>query len=218
MASPSLNLRPVSSVEAPPTAHPTPQPAHIAPWNFQYARSKDGKEANLLVMFHGLDAGWDLERIHLFGWGQGGSVVLELARYIGLNGLTDPTRIESGPPNNRFNAKRLGSTTSICGPLLSSLALGQTLSIPTPVFYFSRVATATTESKTQKSFLSRTFNPETTTIVPGRASGKGDSRMLQGPEEWAPLMKFWSVVLRRGDEQEWMKQARKDGDVYEVVQ
>ncbi|KAJ9117491.1 hypothetical protein QFC22_004341 [Naganishia vaughanmartiniae] len=172
----------------------------------------------LLKLFRYLvaDLGWDLERIHLFGWGQGGSTVLELARYIGLNGLGEGDQTNSSQ-STRINAKRLGSATSICGPLLSGLSVNQTLNISTPVLYFSRIATKTTESKTQKSFLQRTFNPETITVIAGRSMGKGDARMLQGADEWGPVMKFWSGVLRRGDEQEWMRQASKGGDVYEVV-
>jgi pimeloyl-ACP methyl ester carboxylesterase len=162
------------------------------------------------------DLEWDLERIHLFGWGQGGSVALEMARYLGLNGLGETNRNQP-EQSTRLDAKRLGSATSICGPLLSGLSVNQTLNISTPVFYFSRIATTTTESKTQKSFLQRTFKPETTTFIAGRSTGRGDVRMLQGADEWAPVMKFWSGVLRRGDEQEWMKQASKGGDVYEVV-
>ncbi|KAJ9098179.1 hypothetical protein QFC21_004508 [Naganishia friedmannii] len=56
MATTSLNLRPVASTGPTSTTHPAPQPSRIDPWKFQYSGSKDGKQANLLVMFHGLGA------------------------------------------------------------------------------------------------------------------------------------------------------------------
>lgn len=33
---------------------PAPKAADLAPWTFQYASSPDGKDINLLIMFHGL--------------------------------------------------------------------------------------------------------------------------------------------------------------------
>lgn len=135
--------------------------------------------------------GWAAERIHLFGWGQAGSVVLELARAVGLGA----------------EGKRLGSVTSICGPLQSTPALNAFLSLPTPVLYFTRHATPP-----QTQLLKRTFKPDGLTIVtcPGP-----EGAMPRGAEEWTHVMRFWSGVLVRDD---WMRAAGgKDGEVYEVV-
>lgn len=42
--------------------------------------------------------------------------------------------------------------------------------------------------------------------------------MPRGEEEWGLVMRFWSRVLARGDEGEWMRKAGgKRGEVYEVV-
>jgi hypothetical protein len=135
--------------------------------------------------------GWAAERIHLFGWGQAGTVVVELARALGL----------------RAQGERLGSAVSICGPLLSTPALNTSLSLPTPVLYFAR-----TSSSSQSQLLKRTFKSDGLTIVicPG-----AEGAMPRGAEEWTHVMRFWSGVLVRDD---WMRGAGgKDGEVYEVV-
>lgn len=49
----TLNLRSVSS-SASPTSKPIPSPSLLKPWDFSYASSPDGKDRNLLIMFHGL--------------------------------------------------------------------------------------------------------------------------------------------------------------------
>lgn len=42
--------------------------------------------------------------------------------------------------------------------------------------------------------------------------------MPQGAGEWAHVMRFWSRVLSRGDEEGWMRAAGGgEGEVYEVV-
>jgi hypothetical protein len=41
---------------------PAPKAADLAPWTFQYASSPDGKDINLLIMFHGL--GMSLQALH----------------------------------------------------------------------------------------------------------------------------------------------------------
>lgn len=135
---------------------------------------------------------WDPERIHLFGWGQAGTVVLELARTFGIR--------------SERNGNRLGSATSICGPLLST-ALNQSLALPTPTLYFTRQS-----SSAQFQLLKRTFKNDGLTIAfcPGP-----EGAMPRGAEEWTHVMRFWSQVLARDD---WMRSAGGgEGEVYEVV-
>lgn len=48
----NLTLKPATSKPAGPRRAPTS--ADLAPWAFDYAPSKDGHDANLLIMFHGL--------------------------------------------------------------------------------------------------------------------------------------------------------------------
>jgi hypothetical protein len=137
--------------------------------------------------------GWDAERLHLFGWGQAGSIALELARVFSVR------------PEGK--GKRLGSVTSICGPILSTPALNQSLALPTPTLYFTRQS-----DSAQKQLLKRTFKEDGLTIAvcPGP-----EGAMPRGAEEWTHVMRFWSGVLARDD---WMRGAGgADGEVYEVV-
>jgi hypothetical protein len=49
-----LNLRPVASSSKSTSAKPIPTRASLDPWDFNYIPSPDGKDANLMIMFHGL--------------------------------------------------------------------------------------------------------------------------------------------------------------------
>lgn len=147
--------------------------------------------------------GWPPERIHLFGWAQGGSVALELARDV----VVGVHELEAG---NAAAARRLGSVTSICGPLLSSPPLNKSLALPTPAFYLTRHP-----RDGSLALLRRTFAPETTTVCVREGGGMD---MPRGKEEWALVMRFWSGVLARKEDAGWMRSAGgADGEVYEVV-
>ena len=52
----NLTLRPVPSSSAATGAKAIPTSSILKPWQFEYAPSPDGKDLNLLIMFHGL--GW----------------------------------------------------------------------------------------------------------------------------------------------------------------
>ena len=146
---------------------------------------------------------WPLERIHLFGWAQGGTVALELARDIGVRGLEDA--------QDQRHHRRLGSVTSICGALLSAPPLGAALSLSTPVFYLTRQP-----RDASSALLRRTFTGDATTVCV-RAE-KGGMDMPRGEEEWGQVMRFWSGVLARPGDAQWMRNAGGvEGDVYEVV-
>lgn len=159
--------------------------------------------------------GWPLERIHLFGWAQAGSVVLELARDVGIHGVP---RTEEGNNSTTAGAaaetgKRLGSVTSICGPLLSTPALNTSLAIQTPVFYLTR-----TPKDPSTPLLHRTFVPDGITISQRPSVGGQGNAMPQGAEEWALVMRFWSKMLARPGDATWMRSAGgAEGEVYEVV-
>ena len=47
-----LNLKPVKNEASGSRPHPTI--SVLRPWEFEYTPSKDGKDLNLLIMFHGL--------------------------------------------------------------------------------------------------------------------------------------------------------------------
>ncbi|KLT41181.1 hypothetical protein CC85DRAFT_262474, partial [Cutaneotrichosporon oleaginosum] len=52
MSETALNLKPVTATTV--GARPAPKAADLAPWQFEYAPSRDGSDANLLIMFHGM--------------------------------------------------------------------------------------------------------------------------------------------------------------------
>jgi hypothetical protein len=149
---------------------------------------------------------WNLEQIHLFGWGQGGTTALELARWVGLNGI-ELTAAQAGS-----SARRLGSAVSICGPLLSTpSASTDPLCIQTPVAYFHRPRTTVSLSGPRKTFA--TIQPLEGKRDLRRLNEAGeDEGMLTGQEEWMSVMKFWSQVLGKAQEG-W----KGGGEVYEVV-
>ena len=47
-----LNLKPVKNEAS--GSRPQPTASILKPWEFNYTPSKDGKDLNLLIMFHGL--------------------------------------------------------------------------------------------------------------------------------------------------------------------
>ncbi|KIR54686.1 hypothetical protein I315_02567 [Cryptococcus gattii Ru294] len=276
----TLNLRSVSS-SASPTSKPIPSPSLLKPWDFSYASSPDGKDRNLLIMFHGLGRslgdnkmsffnlakqlnlpstaiislaaldpiplmdhpsfswyqtfdpyfnplpissqnptaplsklrklleilisphlGWKLEDIHLFGWGQGGTVALELGIDIGKTPLKTN--------GEKDNGKRLGSIISICAPLLTHPA--SPLNVSTPVLYFTRQSPQSAIQQKSVSGIKRGYREVQVVQGGGVGGGKGED-MPRGKEEWYGVMKFWGQVLGKADEG-WKGQ----GEVYEVVQ
>lgn len=142
--------------------------------------------------------GWRLEQIHFFGWGEGGTIALEVARIVGTS--------DTG--------RRLGSAVSVAGDLLSTPSIGTPkLDLETPILYFFR---PNTPSKPAPSSLEKTFK----TVKPiaaahdtrsAQANERGqDIRMPSNESEWGKVMKFWSQVLERAP-------MNMGGDVYEVV-
>ncbi|WVQ79737.1 hypothetical protein IAT38_001837 [Cryptococcus sp. DSM 104549] len=278
----SLNLRPVASSSTFQLSKPHPAPSLLKPWDFSYMPSPDGKDRNLLVMFHGLgdtkaafmnlakqlnipatavlsltapdpiplmdnpsfswyqtfdpffnplplssqnptaplpklrtllealtskEVGWRLEDIHLFGWGQGGTVALELGVDIGRTLLKAPG---DGTETKAAEGKRLGSIVSICAPLLTHPS--SSLNIATPVLYFTRQSPQSAVQQSAVSMLKRAYR-EVEVVQGGKGSGSGKGEdMPRGKDEWWGVMKFWGQVLGRADEG-W----KGSGEVYEVV-
>jgi predicted esterase len=137
--------------------------------------------------------GWDLNRIHLFGWGQGGSMALHLASDIARRPLGE--------------AKRLGSVISICGTLLStSTSLTQS---HTPSFLFTRTLPQAAVYRRQVSELKEAFKD--VEVINGE-KGRGGEDMPRGRTEWEGIMRFWGNILAK--DEGW----KGEGEVYEVVQ
>ena len=156
----------------------------------------------LLTALTSPEFGWDLSDIHLFGWGQGGSMALELALDIGKSGIQSGSASAGGPLRKRF-----GSVISICAPLLSFPTTP--LDLPTPVLYFTRQdPRAATSQKTVNS-IKRVFK-EVTVVQSKQERGVED--MPRSQQEWRGIIQFWGEMLKRGVEG-W----KGDGEVYEVV-
>ncbi|KAH8082369.1 hypothetical protein HD553DRAFT_72146 [Filobasidium floriforme] len=106
----------------------------------------------------GCGCGWDPEEIHLFGWGEGGTIGLELGRSLALSSSSPltSTSTTSSPTTKNQNGNgngqekedkdrdskrinRLGSVISISGDLYSTPPVGaKDLGGETPVLYFHR--------------------------------------------------------------------------------
>ncbi|ORY35700.1 hypothetical protein BCR39DRAFT_511584 [Naematelia encephala] len=153
---------------------------------------------HLLEALTSSQVGWELPQIHLFGWGQGGTMSLELAYNIGREPLDTCT---TGAP-----AKRFGSVISICAPLLSHPT--SDLKLETPVLYFTRQSPQSAVGKKNQGVIKRAFKQ--VDVVVGK-DGKGEE-MPRGRGEWEGIMRFWAQVLKKDDDG-W----KGGGQVFEVV-
>lgn len=114
---------------------------------------------------------WSPNRIHFFGFGQGGSVAAEL----GLRWW-------------KARNTRLGSIISIAGPLLSYPTPSRPC--PTPILVYHRpVSEATKLSSDALRAFGKGY--EDVREVKG-ADGDG---MPRSREDWEPIMRFWSINL-----------------------
>lgn len=118
--------------------------------------------------------GWSPERIHLFGFAQGGSVGAESA-----------LRWWKGPGKGRA----LGSVTTVSGPLLSYPS--QAGLCPTPLLIFHRPASS--ENAISSSDLAA-FKKGFGDVSEVKFGGDG---MPRAKDEWEPIMRFWSERLAR---------------------
>lgn len=131
---------------------------------------------------------WPPNRIHFFGFGQGGSVAAETALTWWKKELAR-TRTTSNPEQKSDSSPRqLGSVASISGPLLSYPTLATPC--PTPLLIFSRVSIA----KDVSTAFSKGFTHTRQVVKPG---GEGEESMPRSRDEWEPAMRFWSEVLGR---------------------
>jgi len=137
------------------------------------------------------DIKWPPNRIHLFGFSQGGTVAAELA----LNWWRSQ---KSGGSDGGLRA--LGSVVTVSGPLLSYPTLQPDDRCPSPLlmFYGSRDEQVTADDVKA---LSKGFM----TVKDVKMAGEGG--MPRSRDDWYPIMKFWSEVLGR----------RETSGAYEVV-
>lgn len=119
---------------------------------------------------------WTTSKIHLFGFGQGGSVASELALKVWK---------ESSQKDN------LGSLVTISGPLLS-YPTGVACATPLLIVY----RPGSQESGLSNSDLTAFKKGFGDRIVEEKLRGEKEG-MPSSREEWLPVMQFWSDVLSR---------------------
>ncbi len=147
------------------------------------------KVVNYLVK----ECSWPANRIHLFGFAQGGTIAAEF----GFKFWKDQLQEQSTTPPQTS----LGSIVSVSGPLLS-WPTSKTMS-PTPVFLAHRPPPS--EAALPKDALAaykRAFQSVLEEKLISRHLGMPASK-----EEWEPIMRFWSEKLGR----------RKVSGLYEVM-
>jgi len=130
------------------------------------------------------DCAWPASRIHLFGFGQGGSVALETAvKYWRDQLLLDKENVP---------ATSLGSIVTVSGPLLSF----STSSVvnPTPVLVIHRPKS---EDFSLPTGALPAFKKAFALVRQMKLGSKGNEGMPMSKEEWQPIMEFWSEKLGR---------------------
>ncbi|GJE93167.1 hypothetical protein PsYK624_093260 [Phanerochaete sordida] len=135
------------------------------------------------------DCAWPVERIHIFGFAQGGTVAAEFALHWWRAELERTKVIAADAPDREPRA--LASVVSVCGPLLS-FPTALTKPCPTPVFVTHRPAPA--ESALPPNALS-SFK-KGFSAVKDVNMGRGEG-MPRSKDEWEPIMRFWSERLSR---------------------
>lgn len=142
--------------------------------------------------------GWPADRIHLFGFAQGGTVAAEtILRW---------SRLQSGQSKT---TAPLASFVSVGGPLLSFPTLSKEASsarCPTPVLYVHRSG----DSKSVTT-LRRGYSEVRETKLGGLGGG-GEESMPKSRDEWQRIMQFWSERLHRR-----VLGADGGGSLYEVL-
>lgn len=138
---------------------------------------------------------WPPDRIHLFGFAQGGSVASELALKWWRAEVDRQQQAKIQPTDARDNpsshiARPLASVVAIAGPLLSYPTIK--ILCPTPLLVLHR----TQSSQTFLSAASLTAYKKAYSNVLEIALPKGEG-MPRSREEWVPIMRFWSEKLNR---------------------
>ena len=145
------------------------------------------KVANHLIK----DCSWPANRIHLFGFAQGGTVAAEF----GIKFWKDQLQEQSAPSTS------LGSIVSVSGPLLSWST--SKVITPTPVLLVHRPPPSEAALPTDALVAyKRAFQ----LVSEGRLGSK-HLGMPASKEEWEPIMRFWSEKLGH----------RKVTGIYEVM-
>ncbi len=140
------------------------------------------------------DCSWPPNRIHMFGFAQGGTVAAEVGIKwwrTELEKLSKEKKDKAGETSEDTKANEpglLGSIVSVCGPLISYPTL-QNL-CPTPILILHRPAPAETALPSGALSAFKKGYSNVTDLQMGRGEGMPRSRT-----EWEPIMRFWSERL-----------------------
>jgi hypothetical protein len=140
------------------------------------------------------DWSWPVNRIHLFGFAQGGTVASEFAikwwqsELARVKETTVSTNNESPDP---ITPRALGSVVTVCGPMLSFHNTLQS-SCQTAVLVAHRPAPA--ESALPPNAMAA-FKKAFGTVQ-DFSMGRGEG-MPRSKDQWEPIMRFWSERLSR---------------------
>lgn len=130
------------------------------------------------------DCGWPAQRIHLFGFAQGGSVAAESAQKWWRRMLQLQQQ-----KSDSTSVQPLGSIVTVGGPLLSYPTLSTLCT--TPVLVFHRPPPA--EPSLPRDALPA-FRKGFARVIDVEKSGEG---MPRSRDEWHPIMQLWSEQLGR---------------------
>ncbi|KZT57901.1 hypothetical protein CALCODRAFT_495548 [Calocera cornea HHB12733] len=139
------------------------------------------------------ECGWPINRIHLFGFAQGGSVAAEVALRI----WKERTFTSEGETIQRLG---LASVVTVSGPLLSHPTFTPPSSTPILVFHRLSPSPSALHVSALGSFRKGFGRVQEVKITGGEG-------MPRSRQEWEPIMRFWSEVLEK----------RRLHDLYEVV-
>ena len=132
---------------------------------------------------------WPPNRIHLFGFAQGGSVAAEF----GIKWWKSVMEKQVQPNTTNDTAqfiRPLGSIVSVSGPLLSYPTLSKNCETPVLVFHRSPPSESALPSSAITAF-KKAFE-SVVEVTMGSAEG-----MPRSKDEWEPIMRFWSEQLGR---------------------
>lgn len=140
------------------------------------------------------DCEWTEERVHLFGFGQGGSVAVELAR-LWARECIESAENSSDPSASTMSRKTgvLGSVTTISGPLLSH-PTPNTKPCLTPLLIVHRPGSSESAlAAPDVGGLKKGFGGRVVVDEIGKRSKK--EGMPSSRDEWMGVMRFWAEVL-----------------------
>jgi hypothetical protein len=139
---------------------------------------------------------WPMNRIHLFGFAQGGSVaaefVIDLWKQQQLR-IKKPTIIDSNSNNQSLEQESvpLGSIVTVSGPLLSYPTISTLC--PTPILIAHRPPPSDMALPPGAfTAFKKAFGPVTESQMETNGTGMPASK-----QEWDPIMRFWSHHLVR---------------------